>query len=257
MNSLEEWFDEERRLRIVVADATDAAATLARNHLCASTSAYYLAKAIVAVAMLSCDLADEDEAVSLQMKCSGPLGGFNVEATSKGTLRGYTEKKIIDEFDGSLNPKDKDIIGRCRIQVTRSRPGIIVSQGIASSLQEYFTSSLQRSIEFRIQAATDEEGDVISARALMVEAMTDSPLKGAKNLIPPSFKSIAVSSRNILAKLGSPKAVLKKTTPLAFGCRCSLERAKEMVETLKRQENDTSSAPVEVVCHMCGRIWTV
>ena len=140
----EEWYDAKKKVSVTFVDVTTPAGELARAHLSGPVSAHYLAQALAVVAVLGSETSLDEETVSLQMKCTGPLGGVNVECTSTGFLRGYTEKKILDEFDGMGAPKDSKVLGSTRYQVTRSVPGRIISQGIAPSIEEYFSSSLQR-----------------------------------------------------------------------------------------------------------------
>ena len=91
-DSREEWFDASAKVAVTIVDVTGAAQALARGHLCGPTSAYFLAKALAAAALLGAETSEADEVVSIQMKCSGPLGGFNVECTADGALRGYNER---------------------------------------------------------------------------------------------------------------------------------------------------------------------
>jgi redox-regulated HSP33 family molecular chaperone len=129
----EEWYDDKKKVSVAIVDVTRSARKLAAGHLCGPVSAYYLAKALASVALLASETSETEEALSIQMKCTGPLGGFNVECTADGALRGYTEKKVLDEFDGSPDRDDRRILGAQQIQVTRSVPGRIISQGISGS----------------------------------------------------------------------------------------------------------------------------
>ena len=140
----EEWYDDRKKVSVVIVDVTGSAAKLASGHLCGPASAYYLAKALASAALLASETSERDEALSLQMKCTGPLGGFNVECTSDGALRGYTEKKVLDEFDGDVEWDDRKVLGAQQLQVTRSVPGRIISQGISGSIDGYLAGSLQR-----------------------------------------------------------------------------------------------------------------
>lgn len=172
----EEWFEKEKKVAVTIVDVTGAAQELARGHLCGPTSAHYLAKALAAAALLGSEMSEKDETLILQMKCKGPLGGFNVECTSAGTLRGYTEKKILDDFDGLGKPKDKAVIGEAQYQVTRSVPGRVLSQGISNSLDGYLAGSLQRKACLYLEAAVSDEVEILEARGVLVEALPDSKI---------------------------------------------------------------------------------
>lgn len=255
-NVREEWYDKDAKVAVTIVDVTSAAQELARGHLAGPTAAHYLTDALVSVALLGAEMSEKDETVILQAKCSGPLGGYNVECTAQGTLRGYTEKKVLDGFDGLGKPKDKMVLGDQQIQVTRSVPGRILSQGISTSLDGYFAGSLQRKACLKVEAAVSDEVEILEARGILVEDMPDAkgPMVCCKT---DDLKSLAVASRNILKQLGLEKAELKKTTPLKFACRCSPDRAVAMLAALSEEERKALPPTIDITCHMCGKTFTV
>ena len=250
----EEWYDAERKVAVTFADVTSAAQDLARGHLCGPTSAYFLSKALAAAALLAAETSEKDETLAIQMKCRGPLGGFNVECTSQGTLRGYTERKVLDDFDGMGRPDPKKVVGERRIQVTRSVPGRIVSQGIANSLDGYLAGSLQRKAVIHLEAAVSDDVEILEARGVMAEEMPDASSTG---VLGATFKSLAVAPRNILKQLGLERAELRRSTPLSFACRCSPERAAAIIAALPAADREALPPTVDVTCHMCGRTCSV
>ena len=249
----EEWYDGEAKVAVTIADVTTAAQELARGHLCGPTSAYFLSKALAAAALLGAETSEKDEVVSIQMKCKGPLGGFNVECSADGALRGYTERKTLDEFDGTGVPDVRKVVGERRIQVTRSVPGRIVSQGISTSLDGYLAGSLQRRACIYLEASVTDEVEVLGARGVMVEALPDSSASVAA-LVP---EKLFVASRSILKQLGLERAELRRTTPLRFECRCSPDRAAAMLGVLGADERASLPPAVDITCHMCGRTFSV
>ena len=256
----EEWYDAEAKVAVTIVDVTSAAQELCRGHLTGPTAAHYLTEALAAVALLGQEMSSDDETVILQMKCEGPLGGFNVECTAAGTLRGYTEKKILDDFDPtplrSAVAGVKKIIGRAQYQVTRSVPGRILSQGISTSLDGYLAGSLQRKACLRVEAAVNDEVEVLEARGILVEDMPDA--KGDLRCCHVNEpKSLAVASRNLLKQLGLENAELRKTTPLKFACRCSPDRAVAMLSALSEEERKSLPPTIDITCHMCGKTFTV
>ena len=252
----EEWYDAEKKVAVTIVDVTSAAQELARGHLAGPTAAHYLTEALASVALLGGEMSEKDETVILQAKCSGPLGGYNVECTAAGTLRGYTEKKVLDGFDGLGKPKDRMVLGDQQIQVTRSVPGRILSQGISTSLDGYFAGSLQRKACLKVEAAVSDEVEILEARGILVEDLPDArgPMTCCKT---DDLKSLAVASRNILKQLGLDKAELKRTTPLKFACRCSPDRAAQMLSALSEEERKSLPPTIDITCHMCGKTFTV
>lgn len=249
----EEWYDAEAKVSVTVVDVTAAAQDLASRHLCGPTSAHYLTKALAAVALLASETSEKDECISVQMKCTGPLGGFNVECTSEGTLRGYTEKKVLDDFDGAGEPDDRKVLGSRQLQITRSVPGRILSQGISNSIDGYLAGSLQRKACIYLSASVNNDVEVLQARGVMVEALPDSQ-KPVTAFIP---EDLSLSPHDMLMQMGLDKAELKNSTPLRFACRCSPERAASMLNALDEKERAELPSEIDITCHMCGRTFTV
>ena len=252
----EEWYDAEAKVAVTLVDVTSAAQELCRGHLCGPVAAHYLTEALASVALLGGEMSEPDETVILQMKCKGPLGGCNVECTAAGTLRGYTEKKVLEDFDGMGRPDDRKVLGERQIQVTRSVPGRGLSQGISASLDGYLAGSLQRKACIRAEASVSDEVEVLEARGILVEDLPDAkgPMTCCKT---DELKSLAVASRNLLMQLGLEKAELKKTTPLKFACRCSPDRAVAMLSALSEEERKALPPTIDITCHMCGKTFTV
>ena len=249
----EEWYDPGLKVAVTLVDVTEAAQALARGHLCGPTSAHYLTKALAAAALLGAEIGEKDETVILQMKCSGPLGGLNVECTAEGTLRGYTERKTLDAFDGLGAPKDAMVLGDRQIQITRSVPGRILSQGIATTLNGYLVGSLQRKACIYLEASVSDEVEILGARGALVEALPDS--KALVSAFIPG--KLSGASRAILARMGLGHAELRRTTPLRFACRCSPDRAVAMLGALSAEERRSLPPKLDITCHMCGRTFTV
>ena len=253
-NQREEWFDAERKVAVTIVDVTGPAGELARAHLCGPTSAYFLSRALAAAALLGAEMSEPEESLILQMKCKGPLGGFNVECTAAGTLRGYTERKTLDDFDGMGAPDVRKVVGERQLQVTRSVPGKILSQGVSNSLDGYLAGSLQRKAVIFTEATVTDEVEVLCARGVMVEELPDGRDTGVFAVTP---KSLAVASRTLLSEFGLSRAELKRTTPLKFACRCSPERALAALAALSPAERETLPETLDITCHMCGRTFSV
>lgn len=252
----EEWYDPKAKVAVTIVDVKEAATALVRGHLSGPTAGKFLAEYLAGAALLGAEMSDKDESVSVQMKCTGPLGGLNVECTAAGTLRGYTEKKTLDLFDGMGAVKSKDVLGSVQLQITRSIPGHILSQGISSSFDGYLAGSLQRKACIRLEAAVSDEVEILEAKGVMVEDMPDHVGELVSCKLD-TLKTINVSSRNILDHLGLWTAELKKTTPMKFACRCSPERAIAMLGALSEEEKASLPDTLDITCHMCGRTFSV
>ena len=274
--------DPATKLSVVLCDCTAAAGALARGHLSGPTASYYLAEALAGVALLGAETSQDEETVTFRLDCPGPLGGFLVEATAAGTLRGYTKQKILNDFDGLGAPKDAKVLGETgTFEIIRSIPGAILASGavavaaprrgdrsetfIAQGLDAFFAQSLQRRVRTAVAAAAGDDGVPVYARGALVECPPDGDAAAfeavvetfASGAVQKALASGTVSARTLLKKLGLPHAEVRSTTPLSFACRCSAERAEAMLAAIPEAERAALPPQLDVTCHMCGRTWTV
>lgn len=274
-----EALDPATKLAVVLCDCTAAAGELARAHLSGQTASTYLAQALAGVSLLGTETSRTDETVTLRLDCPGPLEGFLVEATTAGTLRGYTKKKILNDFDGLGAPKDAAIVGDTgTFEIIRSIPGAILGSGtvavsfakkgvsaVAQGLDEFFTLSLQRRVRTAVVSAAGDDGVPVYARGLLVECPPDGDVEAfarvaeafASGSIAKALATGMAAPRTLLKKLGLAQAEIRRTAPLSFACRCSAERAREMLAALPAEDRATLPASIDITCHMCGRTWTV
>ena len=253
----EVYYEADQKVAITFVDVTSAAETLVKNHLCGPTAAYFLSRSLAAAALLGSEMSEKDEVLSIQMKCEGPLGGLNVECSAANTLRGYTEQKLLEGLDDVCSTNEKAALGtHQKWCVTRSVPGRIISQGLATSLNEYIADSLQRKARLFLSARVTEALEVCSARGMLIEYLPDAvdqnpDWSGAAKI------NLENSPRTILKQLGLGAAELKGTTPLAFGCHCSKERAAATLVTLTKEDGEALPPTIDIICHMCGKMYTL
>jgi len=274
--------DPATKLSVVLCDCTAAAGSLARAHLSGPTASHYLAQALAGVTLLGAETSQDEETVTFRLDCPGPLGGFLVEATAAGTLRGYTKQKILNDFDGLGAPKDAQVLGESgTFEIIRSVPGTILASGavavgsprrggrpgtfVARGLDAFFAQSLQRRVRTAVAAAAGDDGVPVYARGALVECPPDGDA-AAFEQVAAAFESGAaqkalaaasVSPRTLLKKLGLPQAELRGTDPISFACRCSAARAEAMLAALPEAERAALPPQLDVTCHLCGRTWTV
>ena len=271
-----EILDPASKIAVLCVDCTTAAGQLARGHLSGPTAARYLAHALAGVALLGADTSQKEETVTFRLDCPGPLEGFLVECTAAGTLRGYTKKKILNDFDGMGTPKDVKVLGETgTFEIIRSVPGMILSSGtvatawtkgaVAAGLDAFFDQSLQRRVRTAVAAAANDDGVPVYARGLLAECAPDGDATVFEQVAEvfasgAAAKALAVGAaapRTLLKKLGLPHAEIRKTSPLSYACRCSAERAAAMLAAIPPDERATLPPTLDITCHMCGRTWTI
>jgi len=265
----------QSKLRVFFTDVRDAARELAQNHLMGPTAELVLAEALAGVTLLGAELQSSDEAVLLRMQVDGPVKGFLVEMTGTGNLRGYTNIKVINEFDEREEGDLDEVFGEHgETQITHAATGRIISQAafvtvpasVRGAVDEYYEKSLQR--EAMAQIAVSGHGQFIDvARGVLVERLPDGDVDvfaKVAQLIDDgtAFQALdsAISPLAWCEAMGLPAVEFEPSRPLSFRCDCSIAKVEAVVAALPAAELGDMlerEKPAEVYCHMCGKGYEV
>ncbi|MDA0990168.1 MAG: Hsp33 family molecular chaperone HslO [Verrucomicrobia bacterium] len=271
---LQSGVSESTRIRFVLSDVTMSAKALETRHLCGPAAGQVLAEGLAAVALLSADTTDENETVYIRLKVDGPVGGLLVEAMGNGDLRGFPNKKVIDDLDRANAYQTADALGTAgAVEIVRSVPGRILNQAslavrppaLTTVVARFYNQSLQIPAAVDVYVRCDSAG-IICARALLAEKMPDAKSRDFVRVLE-SFNSGRV--RKALARHSALPAIAPRTgvddisireeRALRFRCRCSPEKVRQVVATFADDSDttDVSPRPTHVTCHMCGRDYTI
>jgi molecular chaperone Hsp33 len=266
-------YSPRARIQFVLVDVTDAARGLEASHLNGPTASLVLAEALAGVALLGADLTRPQEAVTLRMRVSGPVQGVLVEMAQDGSLRGYTNRKVINELDGREELESEDAFGdHADVQIIRSVPGHILTHAclethpasVRCAVQQFFEQSLQRRVAAQLVAIA-YGGRLDLARGLLALGMPDTDQAELERLFA-LFQDDTVAQEleacGTLAELGETldfaDLQFEPVRPLRFACRCSQARVEGMLEGLGPEELIAmAQKPASIYCHMCGKGYEV
>src|SRR5262245_11175679 len=143
----------DHHCRLLLADASGTACEAEFRHLARRVAAEGLGRAAVAAVLLGADLKD-DERLSIQARCEGPIEGYLVEVDSKLNFRGYTNKKTLRGLDRSARPFVVGLGKVGRLQVIRSTGSGIFYQRVTSFAQGDVARAHDRSLQEAPQLAS-------------------------------------------------------------------------------------------------------
>ena len=274
-DSLTSAFSPSAKISLLFAEVTDSARELERSHLCGPTAGLIQAEALAGVALLGAELTGPDETVTLRLRVSGPVGGVLVEAGADGSLRGYTQVKVMNDLDACEELDLSAALGEhAEVQIVRSVPGKILASGMAeitpasigSAIEQYYRNSLQRQTLVQISALA-YGGFIDGSRGLLVECLPDGN-RDMFERIARLFEDgtvlecleAAASSHTLCSTLGLDDCEFREAKPLKFACRCSASRVDAMLEGMPPDELKAmihEDKPARVFCHMCGKGYEV
>ncbi|HEY9071590.1 MAG TPA: Hsp33 family molecular chaperone HslO [Candidatus Ozemobacteraceae bacterium] len=275
MDYLLHAYSPRNKIFLSIADVTETARQLEQMHLSGPTAGRFLGEGLVAAALLSTEISEADERISFQLQVDGPVGGCMFDVSTTGTMRGYTHKKLFNEFDGQDTCDMKSILGSYgRLTVIRSnRRGAIDQQqvqscpaDVRSALASYFNIVLRRPVAIEL-VSNSVNATVARASGARIERTRDADVEQFVPLLERfndrSIRELLANSADITTYqklLGLDDLRVLISRELRFGCGCSYEKVvasvgmlgvNELRDIVEKKEAQT------VTCHFCGNTYIV
>lgn len=235
-----------------------------------------LGRALTLVGILGVTL-KEDQRVSLQIECQGPLEGILVQGNARGEVRGYVSQPWVilpSREEGKLNVEDAVGVGSKLVVVKDLGFGepyfgsvTMPRGGIAYDLAYYFTTSEQLPSACSAGVYVGRRGRVLSAGGFIIHTPSGTALdvitvleENIARLGPVSHRIFAGETPEDIAAFlfdRLPYRIVGKS-PLRYRCRCSRRRAKNVLLLLgedEREELFLTQGKAEVHCAFCNRTY--
>jgi molecular chaperone Hsp33 len=217
---------------------------------------------------------NESDVLTLQIQCSGPIGGLTVTADGKARAKGYVNHPdiILPASDkGKLDVGKALDLGVLSVikDIGLKEPYVgqtnLVSGEIAEDLTYYFATSEQIPTSVALGVLMEKNNTVKHAGGFIIQMMPfaeDELITNMENRLK-DFSSITT----LLDKGMTPEDMMKKlfdgydisfndpVTP-AYYCNCSKDRVYRAVMSIGREEIQNmidDNQPIEVNCQFCNR----
>ncbi len=247
-------------------------ARVAHNTSPVATAA--LGRLLSAGSMMGSMMKGEKDILTLQIKCSGPIGGITVTADAKADVKGYVvhpEVMLPPNSKGKLDVGKAIDLGVLSVikDMGLKEPYVgqthLVSGEIAEDLTYYFATSEQvpssvalgvlmnkdntvrRAGGFIIQLLPFAEEEVISKLEKKIEEITSITALLDQEMSPEQILDYV---------LGDFGVEIMDKVPTRFHCNCSKERVEKAIVSIGRkdiQEMIDDGKPIEVNCHFCNQ----
>jgi len=268
-----EGFCPITRLRFLYSDVSETATRLQEQHGSDPSVAEILGRALAGLALIGIDLGEQDEMISMHAETPGPIGGYLVEMTGRGELRGYTYATSLPSSEDNENASPYGPMAR--VKMTRAHEtGRIRSQmafnvmpaGERDILMEFYNSTLQIPTHVCLNAQAFD-GRLENVRALAVQRMPDGR-KSDFARISALFKDGTVqkqlefdaSTATLREIFALPALTTGPTRALTMGCTCSqatVEAAYASYPESVLQGMAQTGRDETFRCHLCGQTYTL
>ena len=265
-------------IRAVIATTTELVECARRRHELSFTATAALGRALTSGALLAPLLVRQGQ-VALTFKGNGPLGKVMVDASPKGTVRGFVENPTVELPLNSLGNFDVGAAvgttGYLHVMVDQGFGGPqmstveLASGEIGEDVNRYLVNSDQAGSIVVVGTHLSKKG-VEAAGGLIVQLLpdhTEETICQIENNIT-TFGTFTFLMRRgmgleeILSRIMSGFKILPLTpvTPLSFACKCSSERFVEALKLLPKKdlvEMAEEEGQAEGRCHFCNEFYYV
>lgn len=263
----------DSQIRAFAAITKDIVEYARKAHNTSPVATAALGRLLTGGAMMGVMMKGDKDVLTLQIKCSGPIGGITVTADSKGNVKGYVNNPQVML---PANEKGKLDVGKA---VDLGVLSVIKDLGlkepyvgqtelktgeIAEDLTYYFASSEQVPSAVGLGVLMEKDNTVRQAGGFIIQLMPFA----SEEVISQLEKNLAeVSSVTELMDQGyTPEMILEKLlgnlgleinekTETKFYCNCDKVRVGKVLISLGEKELQSmidEGKDVELNCHFCN-----
>lgn len=232
-----------------------------------------LGRLLTAGSMMGSMMKSEKDILTLQIKCSGPIGGLTVTADSQANVKGY-----VVNPDVMLPPSDKgkldvgkaldlgvmNVIKDMGLKEPYVGQTHLVSGEIAEDLTYYYATSEQVPSSVALGVLMNKDNTVKRAGGFIIQLMPfadEEVIDKLEKKIGEITSITALLDQDMTPEmildyvLGDFGVEILDKVPTKFDCNCTKERVEKAVVSIGKkdiQEMIDDGEAIEVNCHFCN-----
>ena len=266
----------DNQVRFFAASSKYLVETARQKHNTSPVVTAALGRLLTAGAMMGAMCKNEQDLVTIQIRCSGPIGGLVVTADAKSRVKGYAFNPDVMlpgkngklDVGGALDLGVLTVIKDLGLKEPYSGQTQLVTGEIAEDLTFYFAESEQIPTSVALGVLMNKENTVRQAGGFILQMMpfaTEEIISMLEERLK-AFSSVTThldrgeTPEDMIAALfqGYDYRIDEKI-PAEFFCNCSKERVKRAVISVGKEELADmiqDGEPIEVNCHFCNSHYT-
>lgn len=232
-----------------------------------------LGRLLTAGSMMGSMMKSEKDLLTLQIKCSGPIGGLTVTADSQANVKGYVvnpEVMLPPSEKGKLDVGKALDLGVMNVikDMGLKEPYVgqthLVSGEIAEDLTYYYATSEQVPSSVALGVLMNKDNTVKRAGGFIIQLMPfadEEVIDKLEKKIGEITSITALLDQDMTPEmildyvLGEFGVEILDTIPTKFDCNCTKERVEKAVVSIGKkeiQEMINDGEAIEVNCHFCN-----
>lgn len=267
----------DHQVRYFAASSRNLVEEARKRHDTSPVATAALGRLLTAGAMMGTMCKNDTDVITIQIKCSGPIGGLVVTADAKANVKGYVYNKDVMlppskagklDVGKALDLGVLTVIKDLGLKEPYSGQTHLVSGEIAEDLTYYFATSEQIPTSVALGVLMNKDNTVRQAGGFIIQMMPFAE-DGLIATLEDRLKEFSSVTSHLDAG-ETPEDMMKKLfegydidiedkIPTQFYCNCSKERVSKAVISVGKkdlQEMIQEGKPIEVNCHFCNSHYT-
>ena len=257
------------QIRAFAAVTTELVEEARQRHGTSPVATAALGRLLTGGVMMGSMMKNPDDMLTLQIKCSGPIGGLTVTADSQGKVKGYVHNPDVIlppkngklDVGGALGQGVLTVIKDMGLKEPYSGQTILQTGEIAEDLTYYFATSEQVPSSVGLGVLMEKNNTVRCAGGFIVQVMPfieDEVL----NRLEQNIQSVTSMLDNghtpeemLYQVLEGLEPEITDTLPAKFYCNCSKERIEKAIISIGKKDIQSmidDGEDIEVKCHFCN-----
>lgn len=264
----------DQMIKGAIVHSTQVVNEMRANHKTGPLETLILGQAYIAASLICSGLKGKNDRISMDIQCSGPVKGLDVEANVFGEVRGYLKTQPIEVENPEEINNLAALFGAGFLTVTQyleDAPApysgqVALEHGtIAENLANYFLVSEQIPTAFKLSVFFDERDEVKGAGGIFLQAMpgadpvkvgeVEKMIRGLDSL-GELFSRGKAPEEIIQDKFSNLEPKFLNSSRVEFFCRCSKDKMAGYLQSLPKDEKKDMQKngpfPLEIRCHHCN-----
>ena len=264
------------QIRACAAVTTNLVEEARQRHNTSPVATAALGRLMTGAVMMGSMMKNPEDILTVQIKCSGPIGGLTVTADSQGGVKGYAYNPDVMlppkngklDVGGALGQGVLTVIRDMGMKEPYSGQTILQTGEIAEDLTYYFATSEQIPSSVGLGVLMEGDNTVRCAGGFIVQVMPFVEDKVLDKLEENIGKIRPVTA--MLDNGHTPEEMLREvlegldveitdTLPAGFTCNCSKQRIEKAIISIGKKEIQSlidEGKDIEVKCHFCNTAYS-
>lgn len=263
----------DNQVRFFAANTKEVVETARQHHDTSPVATAALGRLLTGGAMMGAMCKNKTDVITLQIQCSGPIGGLVVTADAEANVKGYAFNKDVMlppnkagklDVGGALDLGVLTVIKDLGLKEPYSGQTQLVTGEIAEDLTYYFAESEQIPTSVALGVLMNKDNTVRQAGGFIIQMMpfaSEEVISALEERLK-DFSSVTShldrgeTPEDMIAELFEGFGyTIEDKMPTRFYCNCSKERVSRAVISVGKKELDDmieEGKPIEVNCHFCN-----